>query len=113
MKKIIISASLVLTTLLLGIVVGKSNIAYATPKDDEGHKVRICHRFNSVTNPYENNTVDYSSVDGGLVHDNGNGDHTNHIGPVFDPSNPPPAPHNGDQWGDIIPPYSWDGDQTH
>jgi hypothetical protein len=79
----------------------------------ETHKVTICHRTNSVTNPYTSNTVDYSSVDGGLVHDNGNGDHTNHLGPVFDWQNPPPPPHNGDQWGDIIPPFTWPGDANH
>ncbi|MEO8510469.1 MAG: SpaA isopeptide-forming pilin-related protein [Chloroflexota bacterium] len=88
--------------------------ALATQPDSSGeHKVTICHRTNSITNPYTVNTVDYSSVDGGLVHDNGNGDHTEHLGPVFDWENPPPAPHNGDQWGDIIPPFSWEGDAQH
>jgi uncharacterized repeat protein (TIGR01451 family) len=88
--------------------------ALATQPDSSGeHKVTICHRTNSVTNPYTVNPVDYSSVDGGLVHDNGNGDHTNHQGPVFDWENPPGPPHNGDQWGDIIPPFSWEGDANH
>jgi hypothetical protein len=28
---------------------------------------------------------------------------------VFDFNNPPPPPHNGDQWGDIIPPFDENG----
>lgn len=88
--------------------------ALATQPDASGeHKVTICHRTNSVTNPYVVITVDYSAADGSLVHDNGNGDHTIHLGPVFDWENPPPPPHNGDQWGDIIPPFSWPGDANH
>lgn len=88
--------------------------ALATQPDASGeHKVTICHRTNSVTNPYVVITVDYSGADGSLVHDNGNGDHTIHLGPVFDWENPPPPPHNGDQWGDIIPPFSWPGDANH
>jgi len=88
--------------------------ANATPKDDENfHKVTICHRTNSVTNPYTVNTVDISSTDGSLG--NGSNDHTRHEGPVFDfyaPDAPGyhttyPTPRNGDQWGDIIPPYTW------
>ena len=33
-------------------------------------------------------------------------------GPVFDANNPPPPPHNGDQWGDIIPPFDENGQST-
>jgi uncharacterized repeat protein (TIGR01451 family) len=32
---------------------------------------------------------------------------------VFDWENPPGPPHNGDQWGDIIPSFSWEGDANH
>jgi hypothetical protein len=88
-------------------------IALATPEGDGAHQVTICHRTNSVTNPYVVITVDYSGADGALVHDNGNGDHSTHLGPLFDFDNPPPPPHNGDQWGDIIPEFSWPGDKTH
>jgi hypothetical protein len=73
--------------------------------------VTICHRTNSVTNPYDTETVDESSVDGNSGNDNGYGDHlAEHTGPVFDFNNPPPPPHNGDQWGDIIPPFDENGD---
>lgn len=94
-------------------LVAFATYGYATPPVGGEHKVTICHRTNSVTNPYVEIDVDYSGADGSFVHDQGNGDHTNHTGPVFDADNPPPPPHNGDQWGDIIPPFSWPGDDTH
>ena len=79
-------------------------------KPDPLHTVTICHRTNSVTNPYVQITVDEASVDGNAGNDNGQGDHLlDHLGPVFDVNNPPPPPHNGDQWGDIIPPFYSDG----
>ena len=79
-------------------------------KPDPLHQVTICHRTNSVTNPYVIITVDEASVDGDAGNDNGKGDHLlEHLGPVFDANNPPPPPHNGDQWGDIIPPFYSDG----
>ncbi len=82
----------------------------ALATEGDPHKVTICHRTNSVTNPYVVITVDVASVDGDEGNDNGQGDHLlEHLGPVFDVNNPPPPPHNGDQWGDIIPPFYDDG----
>ena len=73
--------------------------------------VTICHRTNSVTHPYVQITVDEDAVDGNSQNDKGRGDHLlEHLGPVFDATNPPPPPHNGDQWGDIIPPFDENGD---
>jgi hypothetical protein len=71
--------------------------AYTTPK------VTICHRTNSATNPYLQITVDISAA-GDVVGNSPGDDHSHHLGPVFDANAIYPPPHNGDQWGDIIPP---------
>jgi hypothetical protein len=74
--------------------------ATASPGNEDN--VTICHRTNAVTNPYRVITVDPSAIDG-----KGGADHFgNHLGPVFDPEEEYPPPHNGDQWGDIIPPLA-------
>jgi hypothetical protein len=88
-----------------------SGVAGATkPGEDELHKVTICHRTKSVTNPYVQNDVDEASVDGNNGNDNGKGDHlVEHTGAVWDANTNYPTPHNGDQWGDIIPPFYDDG----
>ena len=102
MKNIIHQAILVVALAAGAIAFGHSQrAAEATPKNDDN--VTICHRTNSVTNPYVVETVDPDSVDGDTGNDNGQGDHTAHTGPVFDATADYPAPHNGDQWGDIIP----------
>jgi hypothetical protein len=68
-------------------------------------KVTICHRTDSVTNPYVQETVSSSSVDGNSGNDNGQGDHLkDHTGPVFQAG----MTHN-DTWGDIIPPFDTNG----
>ena len=70
----------------------------------DNSKVTICQRTNSVTNPYIKIPVDQSAVDGNLGNDNGQGDHyAEHTGAAFDKNTTYPTPHNGDQWGDIIP----------
>jgi hypothetical protein len=90
---------------LVAILVGFIAPAAATPPGDNGHKVTICHRTNSVTNPYTVNTVDLASVDGDAGNDHGQGDHyLNHVGPLFDPEAEYSPPMKGDEWGDIIPP---------
>lgn len=74
--------------------------------------VTICHRTNAPSNPYTKNTVSFSSTDGSLI----GSDHVSHGGPAFDYTADPAdadypytTPRDGDQWGDIIPPYEWDG----
>jgi len=88
-----------------------AGVAGAAPKDGD-LQITICHATSSVTNPYRTLTVSVNAADGGLGQ--GGNDHSSHTGPVFDftadPSDPdypyhPPAK----DWGDIIPPFAWDG----
>jgi hypothetical protein len=65
----------------------------ATPGAVEERKVEICHASAARTNPYEDISVSINSIENAQsVH--GHGDH---IGPIF------PA----DNWGDIIPPFTY------
>jgi len=76
-------------------------------------KITICHRSDSATNPYEVNTVDFDSATGALK-DNGKGDHTTHTGPVAtSESVAQNLKDNGQKWGDIIPPYTWDNNGSY
>jgi LPXTG-motif cell wall-anchored protein len=70
-------------------------------------KVTICHRTKSVTNPYVSETVSVNAVDGVAGNSGKKADHySEHTGPVWDANTNYPTPHNGDQWGDIIPPVA-------
>ncbi len=92
---------------VLLMVAGVTLTATSAVSAAQGEKVTICHRTNSVTNPYTVNTVAVSSIDGSKKND-----HTQHVGPIFDFSNPDKyePPFNGDEWGDIIPPTENDAD---
>lgn len=76
---------------------------------DGTHKVTICHRTNSVTNPYVTPTVDFDAANGTITE---GPNHYEHSGPVFkfgatdapEYDDTYPTPRNGPQWGDIIPP---------
>jgi hypothetical protein len=69
-------------------------------------KIQICHRTNSVTQPYVFIEVANSAADGIAGRGEGQGDHygnPSHQGPIFDPGI---HTHSSDDWGDIIPPMA-------
>ncbi len=67
-------------------------------------KVTICHRTNSVENPYNKITVNLNAVNG-----DGHSDHQGHDeGGIFDPTFDYAT--NQKDWGDIIPPFDENGD---
>ena len=111
-RRRIFRAGLAIT--FVGAVLGLTGIV-ATPAGAAPpgtSKVTICHRTNAPTNPYRVITISVRAADGLFV----GPDHTGHPGPVFDfsadpqdPDYPYTTPRNGDQWGDIIPPYEFDG----
>lgn len=73
-------------------------LAVGNPHND---KVTICHRTDSVTNPYNQITVDADAADG-----SGQNDHSHHTGPVATSQAVAQALKNAHiKWGDIIPPH--------
>ena len=98
-KQLLVGAALVAvagTAVVLGV-----SAADANAKRPEQQKVTICHRTNSVTNPYVQITVSKSAVDG-----QGNNDHTHHTGPVaISKSFAELLKKFHHKWGDIIPPF--------
>lgn len=95
-KRIGITAIAVAALLLVGTFVGK---AVGTPGGGGETPVTLCHATASASNPYVSITVDAASA-GGQAQLQG---HAGHTGPVFDPA----TMTNGDNWGDIIPAYSY------
>lgn len=95
------------TLLAAGMLIALPGVAGAGNHESE-HKVTICHRTNSVTNPYEVIEVDAESLEGDSPNPS---DHSSHIGLPFDFDADPdvayPEPRNGDQWGDIIPAFDF------
>lgn len=67
---------------------------FAHDDDDKDHKVTICHRTNSDSNPYREITVSKKSITKTKGHDS-------HNGPIWNPTLK--AQHI--KWGDIIPPF--------
>ena len=63
-------------------------------------KTTICHRTNSIQNPYRRITVSNSSLNSG---------HKKHIGTVWTTS----SVQGGTKWGDIIPDATAGGDNTN
>jgi hypothetical protein len=89
---------------LMLIIGNAAVIVHAAPQDD--HKVTICHRTDSVTNPYNQQSVDVDSADGNTGNDNGQSDHSEHTGPVATSQTVAQSlKDNKQNWGDIIPPH--------
>jgi hypothetical protein len=78
------------------LVSGSLAIGMTTASADAVDQVTICHRTNANTNPYVVNSPDVAGVLDG---------HAGHTGPVWDPTLK--AQHV--KWGDIIPPFEYDG----
>lgn len=85
-----------LTSFFRGVVVAKQD-----------EKVTICHRTDSVTNPYVQEKVDNDSVDMDTGNDNGKGDHAaQHQGPLASSQSVAQVLKDAHtEWGDIIPPH--------
>lgn len=102
MKNIKYTLSAAVASVALMVGVALPNVVSAQSNED---KVTICHRTNSVKNPYVQITVDASAVDG-----EGNNDHTGHTGPVATSEAVAQALKDAKtKWGDIIPPEEFGG----
>lgn len=96
-----IASAISVIALMLGLVGIVGILKTAPVSAAVAPKVTICHRTNSVTNPYVQNTVAQSAVDGV-----GNSDHYGeHKGPVATSEAVAQIlKDNKINWGDIIPP---------
>src|SRR5689334_3387893 len=84
------------------LALGPAGLATAAPPNS----VTICHRTNSVNNPYNKQSVNADSADGDTANDNGQGDHSEHTGQVVTTEAQAQALKDAKQdWGDIIPPH--------
>lgn len=77
-----------------------------SPGNSGEHKVTICHRTNSATNPYVQITVDFHAVDG----HGEDSDHAGvHTGDVYEAG----MKESGEAWGDIIPAFTTPDGESH
>ncbi len=99
-KELKVKKSILIALSVFVLALAAAGTAGATkPNPTGGHKITICHRTASYTNPYVAITVDVASTKFA--------GHEKHLGPVFYPSIPKHT-----KWGDIIPPTSDDGLRT-
>lgn len=88
-------------------IVGVSPVVGATqPDENNEHKVTICHRTNSASNPYVKITVDEAAADGVAGNSGQEPDHFGeHKGPLASSEELAKQLKKSKQkWGDIIPP---------
>ena len=111
LQKIFLPAAVASTAaLVFGLVVAGS--AQAAPPTTsgtgniQGDNVTICHRTNSLTNPYVEITIDPNGIlgPGSSSHGPQNTNHNRGTG-VFDPDFA--YPNNAKDWQDIIPPFDY------
>jgi hypothetical protein len=96
-KKLLLVAAF---AVVIGGMVGVSS-AEAKKEKPEEKKVTICHRTNSATNPYVQETVSVNALNGG-----GHDDHTLHTGPLASSFAVATTLKNAHtDWGDVIPPF--------
>ncbi|MEX2274131.1 MAG: hypothetical protein WEA10_01000 [Actinomycetota bacterium] len=103
MRKTRIVLSAVVASLAMTLLLGVPTASAVRPT---GHKVTICHATNSVNNPYVQITVDIASAG---YPDDGSG-HDGHLGNIpADVAELQAMKDAGEQWGDVIPAYTYDG----
>lgn len=91
-KNVIFAAScLVFSIVFIALLLLSPTGVQATSGDD--HKVKICHATSADNNPYTSNNIDVSSVF--------TKGHDGHTGPVWFPG-------IDDDWGDIIPSFTYE-----
>lgn len=92
-----IGAAIAACVLLLGF-----GAAITVATQPTGHKVVVCHATNSATHPYTRIEVDIAAAGNKYLDAAG---HNSHTGPVWAAG----LKDQKTQWGDIIPPYTYDG----
>src|SRR5690349_21163448 len=108
MKKVISVLSLLAVLVFPAATVSavRANNNNNHPNNNQHEKITICHRTDSVKNPYQQLPVDNDSADGNTDNDNGKGDHSEHTGPVPTSETQAQALKDAkENWGDIIPPH--------
>ena len=90
--------------MVLQLILVLSIVPNLSAQGQEDDNITICHRTNSVNNPYNQIKVDPDSADGNTDNDNGKGDHSEHTGPVGTSEAVTQAlKDNKQDWGEIIP----------
>lgn len=105
-KKLVVTTLAVSTLVFSMSIVGVASATQQT--NPEKKKVTICHRTNSVTNPYRKITVSENAADGISGNTGPHADHYGrHKGPLAESlAKAQELKENKAKWGDIIPPVA-------